>query len=333
MTVFGRVGDAAENSTAGILGRGGQAALHDHPTAVHLKLVGELSDRARNVAGWQGIPVEEARELCRRIDRERADYVIFDTPSALAFTDTMSLARIMDGAYLCVRALEQLSGAEQRLVESLERSGVVVLGSILTNVPVSDLDGYQNYQRCYPAPVADDSRALPEGAMIVPVDDYDIEFRIVQPMGVVRWIHERGVVIPGKNGAPYRVSGISTDVTERRQAEDLLRRNEANLARAQRLSATGSFSYVAAADELTLSEETRRICGFDPAVKVSPAAMRDRIHPEDLPAARQTVERLWASQSSEGELRFLTTLEPAEQWAAQNALLRRSVPPALVRFS
>jgi PAS domain S-box-containing protein len=115
------------------------------------------------------------------------------------------------------------------------------------------------------------------------VDDYDIEFRIVQPTGTVRWIHERGVVIPDQNGTPYRVSGISTDITDRRQVEDVLRRSEANLARAQRLSATGSFSYVAATDELTLSEETHRICGFDPAVKVSPGAMRDRIHPEDLP--------------------------------------------------
>ncbi|HRP97394.1 MAG TPA: hypothetical protein PL143_14190, partial [Rhodocyclaceae bacterium] len=34
-----------------------------------------------------------------------------------------------------------------------------------------------------------------------------------------------------------------------------------------------------------------------------------------------------------GELRFLATLEPAEQWAAKNALLRRSVPPLLAQFS
>jgi len=34
---------------------------------------------------------------------------------------------------------------------------------------------------------------------------------------------------------------------------------------------------------LTLSEESCRICGFDPSKPVPPGAMRDRIHPEDLP--------------------------------------------------
>jgi len=52
-------------------------------------------------------------EVTRRL-RDRADFVLFDSPSALAFTDAMSLSRVMEGAYLCVRAQEQLSGAEQR---------------------------------------------------------------------------------------------------------------------------------------------------------------------------------------------------------------------------
>jgi ATP-dependent Lhr-like helicase len=34
-----------------------------------------------------------------------------------------------------------------------------------------------------------------------------------------------------------------------------------------------------------------------------------------------------------GEVRFLTALEPGEQWAAKNALLRRAVPPQLAHFS
>lgn len=101
-------------------------------------------------------------EVSRRL-RDRADFVIFDSPSALAFTDAMSLARVMDGAYLCVRAQEQLSGAEQRLVESLERAGVTILGSVLNDVPASGLESFQTYQRYYPAQSSRDDRprALP----------------------------------------------------------------------------------------------------------------------------------------------------------------------------
>lgn len=104
-------------------------------------------------------------EVSRRL-RDRADFILFDSPSALAFTDAMSLARVMDGAYLCVRALEQLSGAEQRLIESLERAGVTILGSVLSDVPAGALDSFQSYQRYYPAASEREEqgpRALPSG--------------------------------------------------------------------------------------------------------------------------------------------------------------------------
>ena len=80
-----------------------------------------------------------------------------------------------------------------------------------------------------------------------------------------------------------RFTHIASIAVERAQAEEALRGSQAQLARAQRLSATGSFSYRVATDELTLSEETCRICGFEPGQPVSPGAMRDRIYPEDLP--------------------------------------------------
>jgi len=80
-----------------------------------------------------------------------------------------------------------------------------------------------------------------------------------------------------------RFTHIASITVERAQAEEALRRSQAQLARAQRLSATGSFSYRVATDDLTLSEETCRICGFVPGQPVSPGAMRDRIYPEDLP--------------------------------------------------
>src|SRR5439155_11189670 len=58
-----------------ILGRGGQAVLHDRPDACHLSLVGDLEDRVARVAGWRGIPEREARERAERTDAERAAYV------------------------------------------------------------------------------------------------------------------------------------------------------------------------------------------------------------------------------------------------------------------
>lgn len=99
---------------------------------------------------WELFRSENLREVARRLE-DLADYVLYDTPSALAFTDALNLAPAVDAALLCVRALEPTSGAEQRLVEMLEQANVTVLGSVLSDVPASVLDSYVNYQRYYPS--------------------------------------------------------------------------------------------------------------------------------------------------------------------------------------
>src|SRR5947209_7507967 len=60
------------------------------------------------------------------------------------------------------------------------------------------------------------------------------------------------------------VSGAVRDITERKQAEEALRRSEGYLAEAQRLSHTGSWAWRSAGDAaLHLYEEWYRIYGFD----------------------------------------------------------------------
>ena len=49
---------------------------------------------------------------------------------------------------------------------------------------------------------------------------YDIEYRILRQDGELRWMHDRGIVISSKDGQPYKLSGITKDVTERKRAED-----------------------------------------------------------------------------------------------------------------
>jgi PAS domain S-box-containing protein len=80
------------------------------------------------------------------------------------------------------------------------------------------------------------------------------------------------------------------DITARKQAEaarDLrseqeLRRSEASLARGQRLSLTGSFSWKMATDEITWSDQLYRIYGLEIGVPVTLELVRTRVHPEDL---------------------------------------------------
>jgi len=49
--------------------------------------------------------------------------------------------------------------------------------------------------------------------------DHHVEYRIIRPDGAVRWVEGRGKVFRDSSGAPTRVVGVCTDITERKRAE------------------------------------------------------------------------------------------------------------------
>ena len=76
------------------------------------------------------------------------------------------------------------------------------------------------------------------------------------------------------------------------RAEEALRRSQAYLAEAQKLSHTGSFGWDVASGDLYWSEETYRIFDVDPTLKVTLAQVEERTHPEDKEEVRRLVERV-----------------------------------------
>ena len=53
---------------------------------------------------------------------------------------------------------------------------------------------------------------------------YDTEYRIVWPDGSVRWIHSKAKIFFDALGRPYRMIGAIIDITERKQAEEEVRK-------------------------------------------------------------------------------------------------------------
>src|SRR5882724_1304595 len=84
---------------------------------------------------------------------------------------------------------------------------------------------------------------------------------------------------------------LASIAIERTQAENALRRSQAYLAEAQRLSLTGSFSWRPATGAITWSEETYRIFELDPSVTPTLELVRERIHPADVAFFQEAVER------------------------------------------
>jgi PAS domain S-box-containing protein len=56
-----------------------------------------------------------------------------------------------------------------------------------------------------------------------------VEHRIIRGDGTQRIVHKLGEVITDKNGRPVKMTGTVQDITERKQAEELLQKSEANL--------------------------------------------------------------------------------------------------------
>jgi PAS domain S-box-containing protein len=70
-----------------------------------------------------------------------------------------------------------------------------------------------------------------------------------------------------------------------------LRRSEAYLAEAQRLSHTGSFGWRLSTGEILWSEETFRMFQYDQTTKPTMELVLQRVHPEDATFVKQTIER------------------------------------------
>src|SRR5271165_260746 len=78
---------------------------------------------------------------------------------------------------------------------------------------------------------------------------------------------------------------------ERKRAEEALRRNEAYLAEAQRLSATGSFGWNVLSGEVYWSDETYRLFGYETTVRPTIQMVIDRTHPEDRMQLQKVIDR------------------------------------------
>ena len=81
------------------------------------------------------------------------------------------------------------------------------------------------------------------------------------------------------------------DLSERKRAEEALRRSETYLAQAQRLSLTGSFWWKVSSGELVWSDEAFRVMGYDRTALPSVELVFKRVHPEDIQMVQDMVSR------------------------------------------
>ena len=57
---------------------------------------------------------------------------------------------------------------------------------------------------------------------------FDQEYRLRQPQGALRWVRDRAFLVRDASDAPYRIARITSDITHRKEMEDLLHAADEN---------------------------------------------------------------------------------------------------------
>jgi PAS domain S-box-containing protein len=125
----------------------------------------------------------------------------------------------------------------------------------------------------------------------------EVEARMRRHDGEYRWFLFRPEPLRDESGKIVKWYGTNTDIEDRKRAEDALRRSEAYLTEAQRLSLTGTFGWKISPEEIYLSGETYRIFAYDGAIVPTMELLMRRVHPDDVGLVHQQLDR--ASQDGQ----------------------------------
>ncbi|MEP0752154.1 PAS domain S-box protein [Trichocoleus sp. Lan] len=135
----------------------------------------------------------------------------------------------------------------------------------------------------------------------------ELEYRIIRPDGEVRWVYSRAWMIYDEHGTATRMDGLSTDITDRKQAEAALSESESRLN-----SILNSLKDVV----WSVSASTFEVLYLNPATESvyqrprqdffdNPQVWFDSIHPEDRDRAFEYNRQVIVEGSGDIEYRIL----------------------------
>lgn len=254
-------------------------------------------DRARGVAKFaEAVAAGQSYEIIERLRRHDGVYRWFQLRGNPVPNDDGSSVRwyfLLSEIDDRVRAETALANSEREFRHMVN----MVPGMIILATPDGTLDGSNQQLLDYFGIPLDEIQNWATNGITHPDDiqinvdtftgslksgePYDYESRYRRHDGVFRWFQVRGKPLRDGEGKIVRWYGLLTDIDDRKNVEEELRRSQAFLAAGQTVSSTGTFSWNVQTDDLRLSEEWLRIFELD-GERVTLERIRQRIHPDDL---------------------------------------------------
>jgi PAS domain S-box-containing protein len=162
---------------------------------------------------------------------------------------------------------------------------------------------------------------------------FEIEFRVLDPDGTVRWLASRGRGETDADGRVVRVHGVNWDITDRvrieqaaraaeRTARDLLER----MLLATSATGLGIWEHDVRGDDLVWDRQLYRLFGREPGGTAPGAIWRAAVHRDDLPRLDALVDdAVRSGRKYEAEFR-VELPDGTLRWLASRGLLREGAP-------
>jgi PAS domain S-box-containing protein len=282
------------------------------PAEEQLQVLGKNPASLIGKTMWEEFPSSPVAEVLRHVMNERVavthehyyaplrEWVenrIFPTPDGgLAIYQRYITDR--------KRAEEQLRASEERFRRYFDLGliGMAITsptkGCLEVNDELCRILGYDRQELLrmtwaditYPEDVAADIAQF-DRVMAGEIEGYSMDKRWIRRDGRVIHSIMAAQCVRRTDGSVEYFVGLVQDITQRKLAEEELRRSQVYLAEGQRLSHTGSWAWNVGSEELYWSAEHFRIFGLDPAQGTpSYQELLQWIHPDDRARVQRTFD-------------------------------------------